>query len=80
MTEDTKPKKTKLEIVEAMKKVYTEIDSLTEDIDELKDEAKAQDFDAPLLARVAKALANSKADDLVDKSQDLIDLVAEVRS
>ena len=41
MTEEVK--KTKAELVEAMKRLFIEIDSITEEIDSLKEEAKERE-------------------------------------
>lgn len=73
------PKKTKAEIVEAMKRLYVEISSINEDISALKEEAKQRGMDAALMAKVAKTMAESKTDDVLDKNEAFSDLVEEVR-
>lgn len=78
--ENTTPKKTKVEIIEAMKRLYTEIDSITEDIDALKEEAKEQGMPYTLMARIAKAMSVSKVDDILDKNAEFEALVEEVRA
>ena len=74
------PKKTKAEIVEAMKRLYVEIQSITEDLTALKDEAKERGMDAALMAKVAKAQADSKLDDILIKNTAFEELAEEVRN
>ena len=78
MTEEVK--KTKVELVDAMQKLYTEISSLTEQIDEIKAEAKERDMPAALMAKVAQLRANSKVDSLLEKNAEFEELVNEVRN
>lgn len=73
-------KRTKVELVEAMQKIYTEISSLTEEIDEIKVEAKDRDMPAALMAKVAKLRADMKVDDVLDKNEEFAALVDEVRN
>ena len=77
MTEEVK--KTKAELVQAMQKLYTEISSLTEQIDEIKAEAKERDMPAALMAKVAQLRANSKVDSVLEKNAEFEELVNEVR-
>ena len=77
MTEEVK--KTKVELVDAMQKLYTEISSLTEQIDEIKAEAKERDLPAALMAKVAQLRANSKVDSVLEKNAEFEELVNEVR-
>lgn len=77
MTEEVK--KTKVELVDAMQKLYTEISSLTEQIDEIKAEAKERDMPAALMAKVAQLRANSKVDSVLEKNAEFEELVNEVR-
>lgn len=74
------PKKTKAEYVEAMKRLYVEIQSITEDLTALKDEAKERGMDAALMAKVAKAQADSKLDDILIKNTAFEELAEEVRN
>lgn len=74
------PKKTKAQIVEAMKRLYVEIQSITEDLTALKDEAKERGMDAALMAKVAKAQADSKLDDILIKNTAFEELAEEVRN
>ena len=77
MTEEVN--KSKVELVDAMQKLYTEISSLTEQIDEIKAEAKERDLPAALMAKVAQLRANSKVDSVLEKNAEFEELVNEVR-
>lgn len=72
-------KRTKVEMVEAMQNLYTEISSLTEQIDEIKAEAKERDMPAALMAKVAQLRANAKVDSVLEKNAEFEELVNEVR-
>ena len=71
--------KTKEEFVRLMQREFTEIDSIMENIKELKEQAKASGYDATMLAKLSKAMAEAKTDDVIEKSQAFIDLAEEVR-
>lgn len=73
------PKKTKAEFVEMLQREFTEILTITENIKELKEDAKEVGYDAALLARVAKSLAESKVEDILSKNQEFADMVEEVQ-
>lgn len=72
--------KTVVEFVKAMQREYTEIESINESIKELKEEAKSAGHDATMLAKLAKAMAEAKTDDIIDKSQAFINLAETVRN
>ena len=78
MTEEVK--KTKAEYVQLMKREFTEIESIMENVAELKAEAKEAGFDATLLAKISKAMAENKVDDVLEKNEIFASLVDEVRS
>ena len=73
-------KRTKVELIEAMQKIYTEISSLTEEIDEIKAEAKDRDMPAALMAKVAQLRSSNKIDSVLEKNAELESLVDEVRN
>lgn len=79
MTQETQMKRTKVELVDAMQRLYTEISSLTEEIDEIKAEAKERGFPAALMAKVAALRASNKVDSVLEKNAELEELVNEVR-
>ena len=73
------PTKTKEELVRAMQREFTEIDSIMENIKELKEQAKVSGHDATMLAKLAKSLAEAKTDDIIEKNQLFMDLAEEIR-
>ena len=79
MTQENVPTKTKEEFVKLMQREFTEIQSIMESVQELKEKAKAAGYDATMLAKLAKAMAEAKTDDVIEKSQAFIDLAEEVR-
>ena len=78
--QEAKPKKTKAELVQMLMREFTEILTITENIKELKENAKEAGYDATLLAKVAKSLAESKVDDILSKNQEFADMVEEVQA
>lgn len=73
-------KRTKVELVEAMQKLYTEISSLTEQIDDIKTEAKERSMPSAMMAKIAKLRADSKIDEVLDKNEEFAELVEEIRN
>ena len=57
MTQENTQTKTKEELVRAMQREFTEIDSIMVNIKELKEQAKESGHDATMLAKLAKSLA-----------------------
>jgi len=81
MTEETTKKfKTKAEYVQAMKREFYEVESIMENVAELKADAKEAGFDATLLAKIAKSMAENKVDDVLEKNEIFALLVDEVRN
>ena len=72
-------KKTKEEFVKLMQREFTEIESIMENVKELKEQAKVAGYDARMLAKLAKTMSESKTDEVIEKSQAFIDLAEEVR-
>ena len=79
MTQENTRTKTKEELVRAMQREFTEIDSIMENIKELKAQAKESGHDATVLAKLAKSLAEAKTDDIIEKNQLFMDLAEEIR-
>ena len=73
------PKKTKAQFVEMLQREFTEIMTITESVKQLKEDAKEAGYDAALLAKVAKSLAESKLEDILSKNQEFADMVEEVQ-
>ena len=77
MTEEVK--KTKAELVEAMKREFCEVESIMENVAELKAQAKEAGYDATLLAKIAKSMAENRVDEVLEKNEIFANLVQEVR-
>lgn len=60
--------------------LYSEINLLNEEIKEIKGNIKDMDLDATIIAKVAKAQADSKVQDLEESSKALLSLIAEVNN
>ena len=78
MTE--KVKKTKADLVEAMKREFCEVESIMENVAELKAQAKEAGYDATLLAKIAKSMAENRVDEVLEKNEIFASLVDEVRN
>lgn len=61
-------------------RLYTQEQSLGEEIKEVKDEAKASGLDPSILSAVAKAVVKGKVDELVEKSESTLAAVQIARS
>ena len=61
-------------------KLFVELDSINEQLKELKGDAKASELDVPVLTAVAKAMASSKLDELNSKSHAMIEAIEVARS
>lgn len=72
-------KKTKAQFVEMLQREFNEVLLINENIKQLKEDAKGAGYDAALLAKVAKSLAESKLEDILSKNQEFADMVEEVQ-
>jgi uncharacterized coiled-coil DUF342 family protein len=61
-------------------KILTEIDSLNEQLKDLKAEAKESELDVMALTAAAKAIVSGKTDELIEKSEAIIEAVNLARS
>lgn len=61
-------------------KILTEIDSLNEQLKEIKDEGKESELNVPALVAAAKAIVANKVDELVEKSEAVLEAVEIARS
>ncbi len=77
---EVKKFKTKAEYVEMLKREFYEIESIMENVAEIKAEIKEAGFDATLLAKISKAMAENKADEIIQKNEDFAAGVDEVRN
>jgi len=78
--QEVKKYKTKAEYVEMLKREFYEIESIMESVSEIKAEIKEAGFDATLLAKISKAMAENKADEIIQKNEDFAAGVDEVRN
>lgn len=68
------------EYIAQLVKHFTHIDSISEEVKEVKEAIKAAGFDAGILSAVAKAIAQNKVEDLNAKSEDIITVIELARS
>ena len=68
------------QFIAAAVNILVEIDSLTEQLKEIKDEGKSSELDVATLTTVAKAIASNKIDSLLEKSEKTIDAIELARS
>ena len=61
-------------------KLYTQEQSLGEEIKEIKDECKAAGLDASVLSAVAKAIVKDGVDKLLEKSELTLEAIQAARS
>lgn len=80
MTEEQKTHQSQKDIVNRLVRLYSEQDSINEQIGEIKSEAKKIGYKPALLARVAKAMASAKASQLLEQSEEIQEIIEEVRS
>jgi uncharacterized protein (UPF0335 family) len=59
---------------------YQEIEMINENIKDVKSSLKDMELDSALIAKIAKAQAQSKVQDLEESSKALLDLISEVTS
>jgi uncharacterized protein (UPF0335 family) len=65
---------TEKDAIEKFVKLFMEEESLKEQIKEVADEAKGEGFAVASLKAVAKAIATSKVDELIEKSESVLRL------
>jgi uncharacterized protein (UPF0335 family) len=63
-----------------MKREFCEVESIMENVAELKAQAKEAGYDATLLAKIAKSMAENKVDEVLEKNEIFATLVEEVRN
>jgi uncharacterized protein (UPF0335 family) len=56
------------EVIAKLVRLYTEEESIAEQVKDIKSEAKESGLDPAILSAVAKAVVKNKVDDLKDKS------------
>lgn len=55
---------------------YSKIEAIQEEIKVLKESLKLEGVDPTIICKIAQSAVKDKKEDLVDKSQEIIDLVA----
>ena len=68
------------ESIAKLVKQYIQIQSIEEEIKEIKSEIKAAGLNPSILSNVAKAFASGKVDELKEKSEEVLDTIEEGRS
>jgi len=63
------------EAIAKLVKLYTQEQSLAEEIKEVKDEAKSSGLDVAAISSVSKAIVTNKVDTLVAKSESILDTI-----
>lgn len=70
----------KKEAIAKLIKQYIQIQSIEEEIKDIKAEIKESGLNASVIANVAKAMANGKADELKQKSEEVLNTIEVARS
>jgi len=68
------------EIIAKLVRQYIQIQSIEEEVKEIKAEAKALGINPSIVSQVAKAIANNKVDELKQKSEETMEAIEESRS
>jgi len=68
------------QFIAAAVKILVEIDSLKEQLKELKEEGRGSELDVATLTVVATAVANGKITELSEKSEKILDAIEVSRS
>ncbi len=71
---------TQKDYIAQLVKHFTHIDSINEEVKEVKEAIKEAGFDAGILSAVAKAIVQNKVDDLSTKSEDILAAITVARS
>lgn len=71
---------TQKDFIAKLVKHFTHIESINEEVKDIKDSIKEAGFDPAILSAVAKAIVKDAVNDLLTKSNDIIDAVELARS
>ena len=71
---------TQKEFIAQLVKHFTHIESINEEVKDIKDSIKEAGFDQAILSAVAKAIVKNDVESLLAKSNDIIDAVELARS
>lgn len=67
--------KTEKETIAALVKLYTEEESISEEVKEIKSNAKEAGFDPAILSAVAKSIVKNKVQMLIERSEDTLRVI-----
>jgi uncharacterized protein (UPF0335 family) len=70
----------KKDAIAKLVRLYSEEQSLAEQIKEVKTEAKESGLEPAILSAVAKAIVNNKVDELKKKSDEILETITVARS
>ena len=68
------------EIIAKLVRQYIQIQSIEEEVKEIKAEAKALGINPSIVSQVAKAIANNKVEELKQKSEETMEAISDARS
>lgn len=63
------------EIIAKLVRQYIQIQSIEEEVKEIKAQAKASGLNASIISQVAKAIASNKVEELKEKSEEVLDAI-----
>ena len=72
-------KLTEKEVIKKLVPLYRDMEDLNLDIKSILAEAKESDLDSSLLAKVAKAMATNKLEEIEGKAQQLLEFISDVK-
>lgn len=67
------------DIVNKLVRLFTEQESIGEQVKDIKDEAKAIGYKPALLAKVAKAMVKARTSELLEQSEEIQEIIEEIR-
>ena len=68
------------EIINELVKLYTQEESISEQVKEIKSQAKEKGFNPSILSAVAKAIVKNSVDELIEKSEATVKAIEVSRS
>lgn len=71
---------TEKETIAALVKLYTEEESISEEVKEVKSSAKEAGFNPSILSAVAKSIVKNDVESLIEKSEETVRLIQVSRS
>ncbi len=68
------------EAIAKLIKQYVQIQSIEDEIKDIKAEIKASGLNASIIASVAKAMASNKVSELKEKSEEVLETISDARN